>query len=78
MKRLGAAASYFVKPYWSPLILSVMLMAIAGAAHAMMAVLIRPDLRSRARSDIARISPSSCFRLPFAGTPFYLHQLAPE
>jgi len=30
----------FVKPYWSPLIMSVILMAIAGTAHSAMAVLV--------------------------------------
>ena len=41
MKDLGRLLS-FVRHYWSPLTLSVILMAMAGAAHGMIAVLIGP------------------------------------
>lgn len=67
----------FVKPYWSPLTLSVVLMAIAGAAHGMMAVLIGPIfdqvLNPNAPNDTVEL-----FKLPFSSAPIYLHQLAPQ
>lgn len=67
----------FVKPYWSPLILSVILMAIAGAAHAMMAVLIGP-IFDRVLDPSSPERPIELIKLPFANAPLYLHQLAPE
>jgi subfamily B ATP-binding cassette protein MsbA len=66
----------FVRPYWSPLILSVILMAIAGAAHAMMAVLIKP-IFDRVLEPSSPQTASELFKLPW-GTPLYLHQLAPS
>ncbi len=66
----------FVKPYWSPLILSVILMAIAGAAHAMMAVLIGP-IFDRVLDPSSPERPIELIKLPFANAPLYLHQLAP-
>ena len=67
----------FVKPYWSPLILSVILMAIAGAAHAMMAVLIGP-IFDRVLDPSSPERPIELIELPFANSRLYLHQLAPE
>lgn len=67
----------FVKPYWSPLILSVILMAIAGAAHAMMAVLIGP-IFDRVLDPSSPERPIELIKLPFSNAPLYLHQLAPE
>jgi ATP-binding cassette, subfamily B, bacterial MsbA len=67
----------FVKPYWSPLTLSVVLMALAGAAHAMMAVLIGP-IFDRVLEPSSPDKPVELFKLPFADSPFYLHQLAPS
>src|SRR3954469_24037349 len=66
----------FVRPYWSPLILSVILMAIAGAAHAMMALLIGPVF-DRVLNRNAPDTPLELFKVPFTGTPFYLQTLAP-
>ena len=66
----------FVKPYWSPLMLSVILMAIAGAAHAMMAVLIGP-IFDRVLDPSSPERPIELIKLPFANAPLYLHQLAP-
>jgi ATP-binding cassette, subfamily B, bacterial MsbA len=67
----------FVRPYWSPLTLSVVLMAIAGAAHGMIAVLVGPIfdqvLNPNSPNDAVEL-----FRLPFSSTPIYLHQLAPQ
>jgi subfamily B ATP-binding cassette protein MsbA len=66
----------FVRPYWSPLAMSVILMAIAGAAHAMMAILIRPVF-DRVLNRDAPDAPLELFRIPFTGQPFYLDSLAP-
>lgn len=67
----------FVRPYWSPLILSVLLMAIAGAAHAMMAVLIGP-IFDRVLNPKSPEQPVELFRIPFSGEPFFLHSLVPD
>ena len=67
----------FVKPYWSPLTLSVALMAIAGGAHAMMAVLIGP-IFDRVLDPSSPEQPVELFRLPFTSAPIYLRQLAPD
>jgi subfamily B ATP-binding cassette protein MsbA len=66
----------YVRPYWSPLVLSVLLMAIAGAAHAMMAVLIKP-IFDRVLDPASPERPVELFTFPW-GTPLYLHQLAPS
>lgn len=66
----------FVRPYWSPLILSVILMAFAGAAHAMMAVLIGP-IFDRVLDPASPDLPVELFRLPFSRQPVFLHNLAP-
>jgi subfamily B ATP-binding cassette protein MsbA len=66
----------FVRPYWSPLSLSVILMALAGAAHAMMAVLIGP-IFDRVLNRNAPDTPLELFKIPFSGQPFYLQSLAP-
>ncbi len=66
----------FVRPYWSPLILSVILMAIAGAAHGTMALLIGP-IFDRALNPSSPDSPLELFKIPFTGKPFYLQWLAP-
>jgi ATP-binding cassette, subfamily B, bacterial MsbA len=65
----------FVQPYWSPLVLSVILMAFAGGAHAMMAVLIGP-IFDRVLDPRSPDRPVELFRLPF-GDVLYLHELAP-
>ncbi|MBC8164659.1 MAG: ATP-binding cassette domain-containing protein [Bryobacteraceae bacterium] len=66
----------FVRPYWSPLLLSVVLMAIAGAAHAMMAVLIVP-IFDRVLDPSSADVDVELFRSPFSGQPVFLQQLAP-
>jgi ATP-binding cassette, subfamily B, bacterial MsbA len=66
----------FVRPYWPPLILSVILMAIAGAAHGLMAVLIGP-IFDRVLNPSSPEKAVELLRLPFGGQPLYLHQLAP-
>jgi subfamily B ATP-binding cassette protein MsbA len=71
MKELTRLLKY-VRAYWPPLILSVILMAIAGAAHAMIAVLIGP-IFDRVLDPSSPDRPIELFRLP-TGEPFYLHQ----
>jgi subfamily B ATP-binding cassette protein MsbA len=66
----------FVRPYWSPLVLSVILMAIAGAAHATMAILIGPVF-DRVLNRDAPDSPLELFKIPFTGHPFYLQAIFP-
>jgi subfamily B ATP-binding cassette protein MsbA len=52
-------------------------MAVAGAAHAMMAVLIKP-IFDRVLDPASPDTPIELFKLPFATGPIYLHQLAPQ
>lgn len=67
----------FARPYWPLLLLSVLLMAIAGAAHAMMAILIGPVF-DRVLDPASPNNPVELFRLPGSGQPVFLHQLAPD
>ena len=67
----------FVKPYWSPLTLSVLLMAIAGAAHGMMAALIKP-IFDRVLKPSSPNEAVEVVKLPFSNTPLYLDQLVPS
>src|SRR5262245_40133253 len=67
----------FVQPYWPPLILSVLLMAIAGAAHAAMAVLIGP-IFDRVLDPKSADKPVELFRIPWSGQPVFLQQFFPE
>lgn len=66
----------FVRPYWSPLTMSVILMAIAGASHAMIALLIRPVF-DRVLNRDAPDAPLALFKIPFTGDPFYLQSVVP-
>ena len=66
----------FVRPYWSPLTLSVLLMAVAGASHAMMAILIKP-IFDRVLDPASPDVPVEIIKLPIWNTPIYLHDLAP-
>jgi subfamily B ATP-binding cassette protein MsbA len=66
----------FVKPYWSPLTLSVLLMAIAGAAHGLMAALIKP-IFDRVLDPSTPNEAVEIVKLPFSTAPLYLHQLVP-
>ena len=52
-------------------------LAIAGAAHAMMAVLIGP-IFDRVLDPSSPDLPVELFKLPFASTPIYLRQLVPN
>lgn len=68
---------HFVKPYWPPLLVSVFLMAIAGAAHAAMAVLIGP-IFDRVLDPASPDRPVELFRLPWTGQPVLLQHFFPE
>ncbi|MCS7024083.1 MAG: ABC transporter ATP-binding protein/permease [Bryobacteraceae bacterium] len=63
-------------PYRVTLAISVLLMALAGAAHAMLALLIRPvfDRVLNPNSDGA---PVLLTKLPIWDQPIYLHQILP-
>lgn len=67
----------YVRPYAPPLTFAVVLMAIAGAAHAMMAVLIGPifDRVLDPRSPEARVE---LIRIPGSVSPLYLDQFLPD
>jgi subfamily B ATP-binding cassette protein MsbA len=52
-------------------------MAVAGAAHGMLAVLIGP-IFDRVLDPSSPDAPVELFRIPFTGAPFYLQQLAPS
>ncbi len=64
----------FVRPYTLPLLASVIFMAVAGAAHAMIAVLVRPVL-DRVLEPASPEAPVLLFT--FLGHPVYLDQLVP-
>jgi len=64
----------FVRPYLAILLASVLLMAIAGAAHAMIALLIGP-IFDRVLNPASPEAPVVLFR--FLGEPVYLHYLVP-
>lgn len=66
----------FVRPYWLPLIGSVVLMAIAGACHAMMALLIAP-IFDRVLDPKSAEAPVLLTRIPVLDQPLYLHQIVP-
>src|SRR3954454_22423405 len=51
-------------------------MAIAGAAHALTALLIRPVF-DRVLNRDAPDAPLELFKIPFTGTPFYLQSVVP-
>jgi subfamily B ATP-binding cassette protein MsbA len=76
MKSMARLLRY-ATPYWLPLIFSVILMAIAGAAHAMMAILIGP-IFDRVLNPHSAEAPLELFKLPISGQPFYLGQIMPS
>ncbi|MCW5978740.1 MAG: ATP-binding cassette domain-containing protein [Bryobacteraceae bacterium] len=65
----------FVRPYSLPLFGSVLLMAISGGAHAMIALLVGP-IFDRVLNPSSPNEPVILFRL--LGEPVYLHFLVPE
>jgi subfamily B ATP-binding cassette protein MsbA len=64
------------RPYWLTLIGSVVLMAVVGAAHAMMALLIRP-IFDRVLNPAAPDSLILLFTVPIFHTPVYLNDFLP-
>ncbi|MFN0170529.1 MAG: ABC transporter ATP-binding protein [Bryobacteraceae bacterium] len=62
--------------YWAMLLGSVVLMAIVGAAHGLMALLLAP-IFDQVLSPAAPDTPVLLFRVPIADTPVYLNQLMP-
>lgn len=76
MKNLGRLL-WFVRPYFPLLLLSVVLMAMAGAAHAAMAILIGPVF-DRVLNPASPEAPIELFRLPGTTYVLNLQHLAPE
>ncbi len=66
----------FVRPYWLPLGLSVILMAAVGAMHAMIALLIGPVF-DRVLNPASAENPVLLFTLPGAGRQIFLQDLVP-
>ena len=66
----------FVRPYTPHLLVSVVLMAFAGAAHATIAILIGP-IFDRVLNPASPEAPVLLFTVPLSHTPVYLQQLAP-
>ena len=75
MSDLGRLLQY-ARPYRALLVLSVFLMAMAGAAHAMMALLIRP-IFDRVLSAEPSNTPVLLTTIPVLNHPLYLHQMFP-
>ncbi|MGB9606847.1 MAG: ABC transporter transmembrane domain-containing protein, partial [Bryobacteraceae bacterium] len=76
MKDLSRLLGY-VRPYWVALAASVLLMALAGAAHAMIALLVGPVF-DRVLNPSAPNVPVQLFTIPGLGKSIYLHQFVPE
>ncbi|MCS7315062.1 MAG: ABC transporter ATP-binding protein [Bryobacterales bacterium] len=76
MKDLLRLLSY-ARPYWAALLGSVLLMAVAGAAHAMIALLVGPVF-DRVLNPASPNVPVQLFTIPIVDKPVYLHQLVPE
>jgi len=66
----------FVRPYWAVLIVSVLLMAIAGMAHATVALLVGP-IFDRVLNPSSADAPVQLAKVPLTGQVIYLHQLVP-
>ncbi len=66
----------FVRPYWHVLLGSVVLMACAGAAHAMVALLLRPVF-DRVLKPAGPDVPVLLFKVPLWDKAVYLNQITP-
>ncbi|MBI1788505.1 MAG: ATP-binding cassette domain-containing protein [Acidobacteria bacterium] len=64
------------RPYWLTLLVSVVLMACAGAAHGLMALLIRPVF-DRVLNPTAPDTPVLLFTVPVFDFPVYLNRFLP-
>ena len=75
MKELLRLLAY-ARRYWFFLILSVLLMAVVGAAHASIALLIGP-IFDRVLNPTSPDTPVLLFKVPVVNHPVYLEQFAP-
>lgn len=66
----------YVRPYWGPLAASVVLMAMVGAAQALMALLLKPVF-DRVLNPNAPDERVLLARIPLVDVPLYLDQLLP-
>ena len=66
----------YVRPYWARLGASVVLMAVVGFCHAMIALLVGP-IFDRVLNPSSPESPVALLRLPGLGRAVYLHDLLP-
>jgi subfamily B ATP-binding cassette protein MsbA len=67
----------YVRPYWTALLASVLLMACVGAAQAMIAFLIGP-IFDRILNPASAEAPVMLFTVPGFGRQIYLDQLVPS
>ena len=67
----------YARPYWPMLVGSVVLMAIVGAAHGMMALLIGP-IFDRVLNPAAPDTPVPLFTIPIAARTLYLNDIVPS
>src|ERR1700747_2058415 len=67
----------YVRPYWPLLAVSVVLMALVGACHAMIPLLIRP-IFDRVLNPSSPETPVELFRLPGAERGLYLNDVLPS
>ena len=67
----------FTRPYTPRLILSVLLMAIVGACHGLVAILAEPVF-DRVLDPVADPAPVPLYEIPFADSQLYLNDLLPE
>lgn len=66
----------FALPYWPALSVSVVLMALAGFCHAMVALLIRP-IFDRVLNPATADAPVQLTVIPVINQPLFLHQVIP-
>ncbi|MBL8211229.1 MAG: ATP-binding cassette domain-containing protein [Bryobacterales bacterium] len=66
----------FAVPYWPALSVSVLLMALAGFCHAMVALLIRP-IFDRVLNPATADAPVQLTVIPIINQPLFLHQIIP-
>ncbi len=76
MKEMSRLLRY-VRPYWAPLLGSVVLMGCVGAAQAMIALLIGPVF-DRVLNPASAEAPVLLITLPVFGKEIYLHYLVPS
>jgi subfamily B ATP-binding cassette protein MsbA len=67
----------YARRYWPALLVSVALMACAGAMHGMLALLIGP-IFDRVLNPAAKDTPVLLFTDPLFHRPFYLHEFVPD